>query len=143
MVSVIKAWVHESGMSLKQQTVLLAGCLRGCDGQSKDDVSKKIFKQMRSEVLLNAATPTTSFMSENSTVSEDMLKAFVRDKDKYPMHFLMHFVHAIELLGFYHPDEMRRSYYCKLYAQFVGSLHLNPETKAQNEYRLRDGVDSD
>ncbi len=44
MPSVVKYWITE--LSWKQQTVILSA-LRGCDGKSKEDISKPVTRFFR------------------------------------------------------------------------------------------------
>ena len=76
------------------------------------------------------------------TTGEEMHK-FMHDLDKYPFHFIGHLFQAIAIIGWYHPDNDIRAYYNQIYLDYVKALHLNPETKEQNDLRLCDGVDSD
>lgn len=135
---VLQDWLDE--LSLKQQTVLLSA-LRGCDGVRKNDISKIVSRYLRSVILKNAATPTSSFMS-TSTKWEDIV-AFRKDMDAYPTHYILHFIHAAEIIGYFHPDVEVSSFWLDAYYLFVDAMHLNVESKEINQWRLRDGVDSD
>lgn len=136
--SVVREWMSE--LSLKQQTVVLAA-LRGCDGVSKEDPSKKISRILRGCVLKNAATPNTKFLTRN--LDTTVIDRFREDIDRYPIHYVLHLVHAAEILGYFHPDEAIRTYWNSFYHQMVNTFHFNPETRSENIYRLKDGVDSD
>jgi len=48
MHCVVQKWVFTDNISLKQQTVLLSA-LRGCDGQSKYDISKKFVRKNKKD----------------------------------------------------------------------------------------------
>lgn len=147
--SVVQDWMQN--ITWKQQTVVLAA-MRGCDGVGKDDVSKKVHKLMRACVLENAGTKNTGFMAtdladwhDDQVYTERMNRVyeFRRDIDKYPTHYILHFMHAAEIIGFNHPDEKVRQFWEQAYLVFVNAMHLQPEIKAENDFRLRDGVDSD
>ncbi len=140
MKSVVKEWLFQDNISLKQQTVVLSA-LRGCDGQPKEDLSKKLTRMLRSAILYNAATPTSNFMKETMTLDEIALLS--KNADKYPMHYYTHAMHACEIIGYKHPDDGIRVWFNKAYVTMVKALHLNPETESECDYRLRDGVDSD
>lgn len=138
MASVVQEWM--SDLTLKQQTVVLSA-LRGCDGLPKDDLSKKIARFLRGCVLHNAGTESTTFMK--SEVDKDDVDAMLRDMDKYPVHYILHLMHAAQIIGYYHPDLETACCWLWLYFLLVDAMHLRPETKEENEFRLRDGVDSD
>ena len=133
---VVKSWIFN--LSWKQQTVLLSS-LRGCDTVDKYDMSKKFIRRMRGTVLKNAATPDTEFMQAEIT-DEDVYE-FTKSLDKYPIHFILHFVHAAEVIGYNHPDKEERDWWNNLYFTFVDAFHMKPENKEDNDFRLRDGVE--
>ena len=139
MSSVVKEWLSSNDVSWKQQTVVLA-ILRGCDGQSKYDVSKKFTRKLRNAILNNAAEETTSFMKDDMTLKE--VREFAEDADKYPMHFIMHLCHACEIIGFKHPDIETRIWFYDSYLIIVDALHLRPENEQECDFRLRDGVNT-
>ncbi|MBD5585117.1 MAG: hypothetical protein HDQ88_08540 [Clostridia bacterium] len=138
MSSVVHEWMND--LTFKQQTVVLSA-LRGCDGFPKEDVSKKISRFLCGCILKNGGTKNTNFMKFDVNVNDvEMMR---RDMDKYPMHYLLHLIHSAEIIGYYHPDEGIREFWNYFYLVMVDGMHLHPETKEENEYRLRDGVDSD
>lgn len=136
MVSVIQDWVSNENISLKQQSLILAA-LRGCDGQSKDDISKKIVRKIRFTVLNNAAGADTSFMKDTVTLTDVL--AFAKERNKYPVHFYIHICHCCEGIGFKHPDKLVRDWFYKAYLIITKSLYLNPETEKEFDARLQDG----
>lgn len=147
--SVIQEWMNE--LSWKQQTVVLAA-LRGCDGVHKEDPSKFVHKYMRACVLENAGTTNTPFMKANYNEYDDerlynerfnRVKKFCRNIDAYPTHYILHFMHAAEIIGYNHPMENVARFWRETYLLFVNAMHLQPETKESNMFRLLDGVDSD
>ena len=53
-----------------------------------------------------------------------------------PQHWYSHAMHALEIIGYHHPDlRIARGAYT-LYAQMVKNLHLNPESEEQQWVRL-------
>jgi hypothetical protein len=139
MKSVIKPWVSE--LTFKQQTVLLTA-IRGCDGVEKEDISKKFIRKYREALLHNAVPddPASKFMV--TEITEDDLYYFCKSMDHYPMHWLFHFLHAVEILGYKAPDEYLGWWY-RLYLKMVCALHLNTESESEMDCRLRDGIPSD
>ncbi|MFA6327345.1 MAG: hypothetical protein WCX15_00515 [Bacilli bacterium] len=139
MKSVVKEWLSNDNISRKQQTVVLSS-LRGCDGQSKYDLSKKLTRQLRSAILYNAAAADTTFMRDTMTLEE--VRKLAEDSDKYPIHYYMHALHACEIIGFKHPDNEIREWFNGAYLIMVDALHLKPETEEECDYRLRDGINT-
>ncbi len=137
MKSVVKEWLSGDNISLKQQTLVLSS-IRGCDGQSKKDLSRKMTRQLRNVILLYASHEKTDFMDSGMTLEE--VKDFVEDKDKYPVHYYMHVCYACEIIGFKHPDKKIREWFNSAYLIIVKSLHLNPETEEECDYRLKDNL---
>lgn len=138
MNSILKDWVMELG--IRHQGVLLSA-VRGCDTAAKHDWSKLIVRALRSEIL-NAhcgdAMKASSFLSPLSPVNlnKAFVNLFYNGFDHYPNHYVMHLVHAIEILGYKHPDEDLRYEYNLAYQKFIKKLHLNPETEEQLDIRL-------
>lgn len=140
MPTVVQSWL--SNLSFRQQATVLSA-LRGCDGKSKHDPSKLLTRYFRGCILLPAdpdhlADPHNNFMRPPDDVGA-YAAAFLKDIDAYPLHWIMHFTHAAQILGYYHPDHDTKMFWGGLYAAIVHRLHLNTETYQQNEYRLRDG----
>lgn len=139
MRSVVQDWLGSDNISLKQQTVVLSA-LRGCDGQSKHDISKKFIRKIRGVVLVNAATDQTTFMQNIMTLKD--VREFAEDCDKYPIHFVMHLCHCCEVIGFKHPKSIVQHWFQQAYLTIVDALHLKPESEAECDSRLIDGVDT-
>lgn len=139
MKSVVQEWLSSDNISLKQQTVALS-CLRGCDGVSRNDVSKKLTRRLRNVILENAGAADTPFMREEMTL--DDIRELAKDCDKYPIHFYMHTCHACEVIGFKHPDAKIREWFLQAYLTLVDALHLKPENEKECDHRLRDGVNT-
>ena len=142
MNGVVLGWV--SKCTLKQQTVLLSA-IRGCDGVAKNDISKKFVRKYRNVILKDAAPlpekSEVSFMMD--AVTDEDIKIFLKQPDVYPLHWLMHFIHAIEIIGYNHPDSEVSSFWLTLYMDMCNMLHVNPESKEQNDERLKDNCLSD
>jgi hypothetical protein len=129
--SVTKDWVME--LPFRMQSVLMAA-LRGYDLAKKDDDCKLISRSIRS-LVLNNADPTNSFITSDipdKTISDRWLW----DIDAFPMHFVCHTAHAIEIIGYKHPEEKIRNWYLEYYKKLVKGFHLNFETEAQLDVRL-------
>ena len=131
---VVHPWLND--LSMKQQTVLLSA-LRGCDGVAKDDISKKFVRAFRSLILQNAAPGKGRFMKDELTDKD--ITIFLQAPDVYPMHWLLHFIHAIEIVGYNYPIADTAHWWKCLYQDITNALHFNMETKVQNDERLQDG----
>jgi hypothetical protein len=55
-----------------------------------------------------------------------------------PHHYQLHFMHAVEIVGYKHPDPIIRMFWNRLYLRLVHDLHLWPETEDQLDSRLGD-----
>ena len=83
---------------------------------------------------MNDADPTSPFMQERVINIEQ----FCNNIDHYPVHWLLHFTHACEIVGYRHPDSATaRKWHC-YYTTIVSAFHMNPETKEQLTTRLAD-----
>ena len=144
---VIQDWLKE--LTFKQQTVLLSA-IRGCDGVLKEDLSKKFVRNFRYVILKDAANNRTSDIKprpdcyEPPSFMQDVItdhdyKTFMKSLDHYPMHWLLHFTHAVQIIGLYHPDGTTRSYWDNVYFDIVNALHFKPEYRSDHEERLKDG----
>jgi hypothetical protein len=135
MTSVLQPWVES--LTLMQQSVIISAC-RGCDGLSKNDVSKSIVRIFRVVTQIDAKPKALghSFMSYGDKNIVILVKDLVYDIDKYPIHFIMHLMHGIEIVGYKHPEEKVREAFFMSYNKISKSFHLNPETEEQLDERL-------
>lgn len=137
MESVLQDWVMTLG--LRHQGVLLTA-VRGCDTAPKEDTSKDFTRAYRS-IVLNAfcgdAKKSATFIEYVEPEAEiARFLAFRKNLDPYPHHFVMHFCHAIEIVGYKHPDAAVRERYLNYYRRFCRGLHVTPETEAELDERL-------
>lgn len=135
---VIQEWVWS--LSWKQQAVLLSA-LRGCDTADKEDMTKPFCRKLRRDILENGGAEDSCEFMRISIDSEDIFK-FTKAFDRYPVHFLLHLIHAAEVLGYNHPHPAERAFWHLFYTSMVNAFHMYPETKEQNDLRLKDGVDT-
>lgn len=135
---VVQPWVW--GLSWKQQTTLLCA-LRGCDSVGKNDPTKNFIRGVRRAVLHNADESGNSDFMLADFCNGDIYR-FTKDIDRYPVHFLLHLVHAAEIIGYFHPNEACREIWNEFYLELVNAFHMRPESKEENIQRLRDGVDT-
>lgn len=130
MQSVLNDWVQAS-CTLKMQTVLISA-IRGCDGVPKEDPSKQMTRHLRSTVLKCAEGGGARFnVAEGLNVA---VNAVIKDMDRYPMHWLLHTMHAYEIVGYKGPND----WYLDVYYRMVEGMHLLPESEEHLDIRLAD-----
>ena len=134
---VMKPWTYK--LSWKEQTVLLSA-LRGCDSVGKNDITKKIVRKLRSVVLNNAGAEDSEFMRDD--IGSDELYAFSKNIDAYPVHFLLHLIHASEVVGYCYENTKEACFFINLYFLLVDAFHMLPESKGKMHQRLSDGVET-
>ena len=132
--SVIHDWLNT--LTFKQQTVVLVA-LRGFDGVGKGDPSKPLIKALRATVLRNANPDAKDFMHVD--LSWGQVQDFLEDNShSYPLHWVMHFAHAAEIIGYKHPEASVRTWWIHLYWEVCKILHVTPENEEQLDCRLCD-----
>ncbi len=135
---VIKEWTW--ALSWKQQAVMLTA-LRGCDMVDKEDPAKPFCRRLRRAIIENGGSDDNcEFMRNDLTISD--ILPFTKRVDRYPVHFILHLIHAAEVIGFNHPDKVEAEFWLTFYHSMVHIFNMYPETKEQNDLRLRDGVDT-
>lgn len=156
--SVVQEWV--SSLPMMQQTVLLTA-VRGPDGLPKYHPTKFLLRWYRRCILLSALDGKTltdpidqnggSFTGPSvdgwrtadpwQDGMTDRVTEYLRSLDEVPHHFQMHLMHAIEILGYKHPDELIRDWWHAVYVRLVHDMHLWPETEEQLDARLGDTLE--
>ena len=66
------------------------------------------------------------------------VQEFMTNLDPYPMHWLMHFLHACEIVGYKHSDRNIRDFWSDFYYRGCAALHMLPESEHLNDLRLSD-----
>lgn len=140
MNSVLQDWVME--LPLRYQGTLLTA-VRGCDDEPKqwyatgfaDSPGRRLTAWIR-----------WAFMNPADIREVDVPGAFFQSKppDPFrpsefghlPQHWYAHVMHALEIIGYHHPDPAIRLTGWALYVRMVRNLHLNYESKIQLEERL-------
>lgn len=135
--SILQDWVQELG--LRHQGVLVAS-VRGCDTAPRHDPSKLLSRCLRAEILnahVGDAFKAKTFIEQVSSAElEERMNAFLKNCDHYPHHFVMHFVHAAEVVGYHGPSAEARMRWRGFYLRACNRLHMNPETSEQLDARL-------
>jgi len=128
---VLQDWM--GALSWKQQSVILSS-LRGFDTTHYPNL-KKIGRWMRG-VTQNNADISSPYMKDETLPSVEEIE---KEAEFCTVHYLSHFLHGLEIIGYKHPNEtisnLAQNYYLGL-VDIV--LHLNPETEDQLGTRLKD-----
>jgi len=141
MKSVLQDWVME--LPLRFQGTLLTA-VRGCDDEPKQWVSTGVaFSQGRRITayirycFMNPADPREISREEGAFFqSEPPLLFKPSEFGHLPQHWYSHIMHALEIIGYEHPDVRIRNQAFSLYSSLVYNLHLNVETRAHMRERL-------
>lgn len=134
MRSVLQPWVMELG--LRHQGVLISA-VRGPDAIPKHHVVKRFVRGFRADTLVSFADAPASFICliERDEFL-DLLPKLFGSIDELNLHYAMHWLHAVEVIAFKHPNQERRDLWNILYLNFVKKLHLTPETPEELDARL-------
>lgn len=151
---VTQPWVHN--LPFMQQTVLLTA-IRGPDGIAKYHPSKFLLRWFRRCILLSAMDGkalTNPYDSNGGSFTgpsidrpavpgweaamDEVVSQYLRSLDELPHHFQLHFIHAVEIVGYKHPDRIIRGWWIKTYQRLVHDMHLWPEEADQMDARLGD-----
>lgn len=133
----LKSWVRE--LTLQVQGTLIVAT-RGPDGLPKEDVSKELVRAFRATILNNAKrlSPENTFQRDGSGVTDaETVKRFLKSTDHLNYHWLMHFKHAAEVVGYLHPNPKVREFWIGFYNKLCDDGHHNPESKEQMLERLK------
>jgi hypothetical protein len=147
--SVLQTWVLS--LSFMQQTVLMTA-LRGADTVAKLHPSKYLLRWYRRCVLYSAfdrcvltdphdprGGSFTGSIEANSL--DELASKYLRSVDEMPLHFHLHLVHAVEILGYKHPDANVRTWWNGFYNAAVRDMHLRPESEEDLDRRLGDDLE--
>lgn len=143
MNSIIQDWAAKLG--LRHQGVLVSA-IRGCDSAVREDHSKYLVRTYRG-VLLKAhvgdINKAASFMVPFRAITWRVCAdSFFSSIDHYPNHWILHWMHACEIVGYKHPDHEIRQEFLFMYKRLVKKFHLNPETEADLDARLNADEDT-
>jgi hypothetical protein len=137
MPSVLQDWVQQLG--LRHQGSLLTA-VRGCDVVEKLHPTKALARCFR-EAILNphcgdARKAATFIEKVDYDELERRMENFRKNYEQLPLHYVMHVLHAAEIVAYKHPSAEVRQSWSWFYHRTVRSLHLNPETEEQLDARL-------
>ncbi len=137
MSSILQDWVQELG--LRHQGVLLTA-VRGPDGTSKENAAKALTRCYRAAILVaHCGDPLKSKSFIEKVKDAELmarLSAVQKDHDALPHHWLLHLIHATEILGYKMPDEIERSLWRAFYLAMCRKFHMAPESAPDMDARL-------
>jgi hypothetical protein len=82
--------------------------------------------------------PKDTFMSVPLHLMDDILEEFVHDHDQYPVHWVMHIIHAYQVLGHKHPTLKAQVRCLGFYNSMCRAFHLYSESGGEMNDRLKD-----
>lgn len=155
MKPVTQEWTHT--LPLMQQTVLLTA-VRGPDGLPKYGAVKMLLRWFRRCILLSAMDrrvladpyddsggsftgPSMNNAPEEGRWEKGMdriVDQYLRELDAIPHHFKLHLLHAVEIVGYKHPDERIARWWHAVYLRLVHDMHLHAESPSEMNDRLGD-----
>ena len=141
MQSVLQDWVIE--LPLRFQGTLLTA-VRGCDDEPKQwnrtGVAYSPGRRLTAFIrycFMNPADPREVGREEGAFFMPDPPSPFKASEFGHlPQHWYSHVMHALEIIGYHHPDLRLAGEATILYLQMVKNLHLNPESEEQQWDRL-------
>ncbi|MCH8908916.1 MAG: hypothetical protein IH840_17665 [Candidatus Heimdallarchaeota archaeon] len=74
--------------------------------------------------------------SNTSNRKRHLAKQFAKNCDEYPLHFVLHLMHAIEVVGYKHPNAKTRTLFYEAYTTIVSGFHLRPESPEDLDARM-------
>ncbi len=131
--SVLLPWMN--GLPLRQQGIILSS-LRGYD-LSRSVAVKNLNKWVRSVVQHNV-DPSSSYMRDITPPEID--RDLKEDLECCSMHYVLHLMYSLEIIGYKHPDKSTGNEAKKYYYGFADFFHLNAETEEQMDKRLENKV---
>ena len=112
---------------------------RGCDLTPKfplDGVERVLVSRIRGMVM-NHVDPREIDAEPGCFMTTGGAPKFkISALGHYPNHWVMHVMHAVEIIGYLHPDPAVAFDWLCLYKEFCHSLHVNPETLEEMLDRL-------
>jgi hypothetical protein len=136
--AIIQDWVCD--LELRHQGTLMTA-VRGCDTVERDEPVKWLARFYRACVL-NAhvgdvrKAKTFVVWTDNADDFWVYAGAVVRSHDHLPHHYIMHLIHAAEILGYKYPVEPQRAWWQRFYERMCAKMHMAPETETHLDERL-------
>lgn len=139
--SVIQEWAEK--LPLRFQGTLLTA-VRGCDFEAKlrtkTGVAYSPGRRLTAFIRWSFMNPADSREIDREEgaffMSRPPSPFRPSEFGHLPQHWYSHAMHALEIVGYYHPNRTTREEAFSLYLKMVKNLHLNIETKEQQLLRL-------
>lgn len=139
--SVLQDWVMQ--LPLREQGTLLT-CVRGCDSEpktwEKTGVAYSPGRRLTAFIrwcFLNPADEREIDYEEGAFFISKPPKPFKPSEFGHlPQHWYSHAMHALEIIGYRHPNNKIKMSAFDMYMEMVGNLHLNVEYKEEMIERL-------
>jgi hypothetical protein len=139
--SVLQDWVID--LPLRFQGTLLTS-VRGCDDEPKTWTSTGVAYSPTRRItafvrwcFMNPADPREVDREEGAFFMSTAPVPFKPSQFGHlPQHWYSHIMHALEIIGYYHPDATTALTARVYYGKMVENMHLNVETKDQQWVRL-------
>lgn len=122
-------------LPLKMQTVVFLGT-RGPDTHRCPEL-KKIVRWVRGNVYKPGDPDNPQFMLAGEPPEIIEKGELARELEFVTQHYYAHLMHTLEIIGYKHPEPEIRRVARTRYEQMVKLFHLNPETEAELDHRLR------
>jgi hypothetical protein len=141
MKSVLQDWVMD--LPLREQGTLTTA-VRGCDSEPKIWTSTGVAyspgRRLTAFIrycFMNPADPREVDLCEGAFMMSTPPDNFKPSEFGHlPQHWYSHAMHALEIIGYRHPDIHTRYKAHRLYRSMVSNLHLNYEQEHEMEERL-------
>lgn len=140
MTSVLQDWVMD--LPLREQGTLLTA-VRGCDDEPKQWTSRGVAESPGRRLT---AFIRCCFMNPADVREVDIRGAFFQSSppDPFkpsefghlPQHWYAHAMHALEVIGYRHPNEDTAELALQLYGDMVDNMHLRMEARQDMIRRL-------
>src|SRR5271154_3635478 len=125
----IKDWVKECGMSGRMQCALLAA-FRGADADDSPEV-KRVIRWIRRQCI-KENNPKSHFMRDFDFIKiKTLIDQDSWQWDRLKTHFYDHLKQAMEVIAYYHPDEMTAARALEAYQDLQEHESMMPEEKAE------------
>lgn len=134
----MREWVDEHSLAIQGT---LATIVRGPDNSDKESTAKPLVRALRYTFMNNAHdiefNHHDKFMGDHTGLCDpEQLEYFIENHDAYSHHWLMHFIHAAEIIGYLHPDRNISQFWRQFYFKMCDSMHMLYESKNEMLDRL-------
>jgi hypothetical protein len=140
--SILQDWVLQLG--LRHQGVLVSA-IRGCDSATKDDPAKALIRAYRAEILVchcgDVRLASSFIEGVDARTLRARMTAFLSSFDHYPIHFVLHLLHAAQIVGYKKKHgtsthDKSPEDWADFYQRLCRKMHVNAEAEWQLDKRL-------